>query len=210
MNDAVLSLRAKQRQQTRQEIVRHAFDLFAQHGYESVSVETITSAAGVSRATFFNYFAQKELLLNEIAAVRMARLREILDSATSARVNPSFNDITQLSTAGYEHLIQVMLQLSEENIRVAQHAKGLLLQVVSRLFAQNAVLHAQQQFVDAVAAVIERIPDRKGADARIIAESVFAVYLATTLEWLMRTDAAPQWLTRTMQERLHFILEGQR
>ena len=73
-----LSLREKQKHHTRTEIVRIAFELFATHGYEDVSVEMICDTVGISRATFFNYFPQKELILREIASTRVEKLKAIV------------------------------------------------------------------------------------------------------------------------------------
>ena len=66
------SLRQKRKIETRAEIVRVAFDLFGKLGYENVPVESIAEAAGISRATFFNYFPQKDLILREVASARVA------------------------------------------------------------------------------------------------------------------------------------------
>ena len=78
MDRSIPSLREKQKHHTRTEIVRIAFELFATHGYEAVSVETICDTVGMSRATFFNYFPQKELILREIASTRVERLKTII------------------------------------------------------------------------------------------------------------------------------------
>ncbi|MBP2329492.1 AcrR family transcriptional regulator [Kibdelosporangium banguiense] len=57
---APLGLRERKELQARRTIRDAALKLFAERGYESVSVDEIAVAADVSRATFFNYFPAKE------------------------------------------------------------------------------------------------------------------------------------------------------
>jgi AcrR family transcriptional regulator len=47
----------------RGEIFGAAIGLFSTHGYEATTVEQIATAAGVSRRTFFRYFASKDDLM---------------------------------------------------------------------------------------------------------------------------------------------------
>jgi len=54
------SLRLKKQQFVRSEIWNAAVDLFAEHGYDRTTVDDIATAAGVSRRTFFRYFASKD------------------------------------------------------------------------------------------------------------------------------------------------------
>jgi hypothetical protein len=54
---------------------------------------------------------------------------------------------------------------------------------------------------------IERIPGRK-ADARLIAETLFAIYMATMLEWLIREELSADWLLDNMRARLQLALGG--
>src|SRR5215218_3788286 len=56
-------LRERKKQQTRQLLERTARRLFAEHGFEQVSVAEIARAADVSEATVFNYFPTKEDLV---------------------------------------------------------------------------------------------------------------------------------------------------
>ena len=51
---------------TVQSILDNARELFLDRGYVSTSVEDITSAAGVSRATFWTYFATKQDVLRSL------------------------------------------------------------------------------------------------------------------------------------------------
>jgi AcrR family transcriptional regulator len=96
MDGSLRSLREKRKQYTKAEIVRVAFDLFGKHGFDKVPVEMICAEAGISRATFFNYFPQKELILREFAHARVAKVKEILSGFTANRHTPGFEDLIYL------------------------------------------------------------------------------------------------------------------
>lgn len=53
-------LRARKKRETRAALVRAALELCERHGVEDVTVAQIADAAGVSRRTFFNYFASRD------------------------------------------------------------------------------------------------------------------------------------------------------
>lgn len=59
------SLRERKQALVRAEIGRVAWDLFARRGYEATTVAEVAEAAGVSRRTFFRYYASKEDVLVE-------------------------------------------------------------------------------------------------------------------------------------------------
>jgi AcrR family transcriptional regulator len=53
----------KNRDATRDAIVAGALGLFAERGYDAVRVADVARAAGVSRATFYNHFSEREQIL---------------------------------------------------------------------------------------------------------------------------------------------------
>jgi len=65
----------------RDQLVRTALRLFADHPPELVSVEDLVEAAGVSRALFYRYFAN-------IHELRMAALRVVVEEVTAAIAPP--------------------------------------------------------------------------------------------------------------------------
>jgi AcrR family transcriptional regulator len=65
------SRRERKKQKTRQRLLERAWDLFQERGYDDTTVEDITEAADVAKGTFFNYFATKEAILDEIALWRI-------------------------------------------------------------------------------------------------------------------------------------------
>ncbi len=88
--------RSDTRSSTRQAIVDAALRLFAESDYVGVRVEDIAKAAGVSRATFYKHFAERDEILGELfvrllgeepasprpgpAAGIEARIRELLEA----------------------------------------------------------------------------------------------------------------------------------
>jgi AcrR family transcriptional regulator len=197
VNESINTLRSRQKLQTRSEIVRVAFDLFGQLGFEKVSVEAIAAAVGISRATFFNYFPQKELLLREIASARMEKLKRNLAVFGPSDAAPTF-----------EQILEMVLALAEENARISQQSKKLLLEAIFHQASQGLMLAAREQAIQALTEVIARIPRRHPNDPRAVAETFFSVYIGTMLEWLMREDVPQEWLRKTMRERLLLVLEG--
>jgi AcrR family transcriptional regulator len=199
MNVGIQSLRARLRQQTRQEIVRVAFDLFGRHGFEKVSVEMISARAGISRATFFNYFPQKELILREVASARAEKLKSILGNLQSTGHTPSA-----------EAILQLVLKLSEENARITLHSKKLMLEAIFHQVSHKTLITVRGQAVCAIQQFLAAIPGLKKSKAKALAETLLAIYVATMLEWLMRDSVPQKWLVETMRERLQVVLEGVR
>ena len=58
-----IPLRERKRLRTREALVDAAMSLFAEHGFEAVTVADIARRAEVGRTTFFRYFADKQEIL---------------------------------------------------------------------------------------------------------------------------------------------------
>lgn len=64
---------AERREKARDLVVEAALKLFAERGYIAVRVEDIATAAGISRATFYKYFSEREEILAELFARLLGR-----------------------------------------------------------------------------------------------------------------------------------------
>ena len=51
----------------RREIAEQAMNLFAKKGFSNTAIREITETAGISKGSFYDYFTDKEDILNEIA-----------------------------------------------------------------------------------------------------------------------------------------------
>jgi AcrR family transcriptional regulator len=72
--DGPPSRRERKKRETRQRLLKCAWQQFLEKGYDETTVEDITEAADVATGTFFNYFATKEAALDELALWRLDQL----------------------------------------------------------------------------------------------------------------------------------------
>lgn len=70
---------------TRARVERAALDLFTLRGFEQVTTDEVADAAGISRRTFFRYFATKADAVWGDFAAHVARLDALLSAADPAQ-----------------------------------------------------------------------------------------------------------------------------
>ena len=69
------------RDEQRRRVLDVAADLFAEHGFDEVTMADIAEAADVARATVFNYFGSKHALIEAITESVLVFYRDMLDEA---------------------------------------------------------------------------------------------------------------------------------
>jgi AcrR family transcriptional regulator len=73
------SVRETKRSETREKIVRAAFALFQQHGYDGTTIDAIAERAGVGKRTFFRHFPSKMEVAFPYEQQRLQRFAELLE-----------------------------------------------------------------------------------------------------------------------------------
>src|SRR5690606_32577609 len=81
----------RKKRATRRQIAERAFALFAERGFDQVTVAEVARAADVSEATVFNYFRTKEdLVLGQMEDYEQRMLRSIADRPAGETVLDAF------------------------------------------------------------------------------------------------------------------------
>jgi AcrR family transcriptional regulator len=192
-----VGLRDLKKQRTREALASKAFELFAQRGFDHVTVTEVADAAGVSEKTVFNYFQTKEDLLfdevpqREASLVETVRGREPGESVVAALRRMQLAQCERMASRGFA----VFARIIEES--PALRAKEL--EVMAR-------------FEQVLAAALEdelRVPEW---DARVAATLLVAVQwqfflLARERALAGRHGAAAARRLRTDLERAYELLE---
>ncbi|WP_326691615.1 MULTISPECIES: TetR family transcriptional regulator [unclassified Streptomyces] len=119
-----VSLAQRKRQLVSDELTEAALQLLASKGYEAVTVDEIVSAAGVSRRTFFRYFASKEDVV----------VRFLTDMGAGMRAELAARPAGEPPSVALPHAVRVPLATC------AEHGDRALR--VVRLILRTPALHA--------------------------------------------------------------------
>ncbi|AVT81103.1 MULTISPECIES: TetR family transcriptional regulator [Rhodopseudomonas] len=105
-------LRERKRRETLQRISDAALELFLNKGFDATTLDEIAEAAGISRRTFFYYFASKDDILTAYLGRRTDELRAAVLQSSSAgepidvvctallKLASKFGDRKTIATAG--------------------------------------------------------------------------------------------------------------
>lgn len=78
------SLRDRQREMTREALLKGASEAFSEHGYSDVTIDDIASRAGTSRGTFYLHFTKGQVLAELIQRAFFAELGSSSESGLFA------------------------------------------------------------------------------------------------------------------------------
>ncbi|SDD07033.1 transcriptional regulator, TetR family [Sanguibacter gelidistatuariae] len=141
------------RASSREILEEAAGELFLERGYAATSVADITARAGVSRNTFFNYFAAKSDLLWSAFDAGVAGLEALLhesmaDDAVGAKVRAALRSVASALPPGNVALAFINAEpmgLTDELRRAAALRGSDVGVVVARFAVANGVepLHAE-------------------------------------------------------------------
>lgn len=163
---ADIGLRERKKARTRETILREAFRLFRERGYNVTTVEQIAEAAEISPATFFRYFPTKEDL------VTLDRFPPLVEALAS---QPPGAPVTVLRGA----FRAAFAALSAEEI-AAGHAREVFAATVPELLVAN--LRRSPALIAEVCAIVA---DRAGCarDDPRIRNAVGAAFGVVAMVW---------------------------
>jgi AcrR family transcriptional regulator len=191
--------RGQAREKTRDAVLQAALRLFSEHGYLGVRVEDIAREAGVSRATFYKHFAERE----EILAMLLARLLGGEDAEAAPRAEgQAAGDLASRVQAQARAIVDRMVE-QEELARF----------VYSLPVRHEALLTSQQLPKPSAFGHIDRLLDDAEAAGELrdaIPPSVIRIQVHAAIETALREWAAGQAADphERLRQHLDVVLHG--
>jgi AcrR family transcriptional regulator len=160
-------------------ILQGAMQEFLTHGFAATTMDNITAAAGVSKATVYNYFQDKEALFIALMEQLIQRHGAILDL-----LNPHLfqGEPTEI----VEKIANIFLDRFSESVGDTPELLDLLRLVIAESgrfphLAQHLILSKDKQFVDSFTKYLQAHPELGLADAGATAR----VFLGALIHFMM-------------------------
>ena len=121
-------LRSRLKEVTKQAILEAAETTFAEQGLHSARMEDIASRAGTAVGTLYNYFGDRQALLDTLCNERRDELLHRIEEAASSRKEPYEERLTRFLTAVISHLkshqrLFALLMEEESTLQKAREGK---------------------------------------------------------------------------------------
>ncbi len=194
------TLRARQAQLTRDEILSAARRLFAEQGYSRTTVRDIAEAAGVSAQTVYDSIGSKQAIV--------ARLNDLIDAEA---------DIAAIvgAAAGSDDPRQILAVQATVTRSILEHCGDILRALVTGAAAEpdlaQVLAEGNRRHVDGARRIVTQLADLDALDPSVTVDAAvatlsatsdvsFAVLLADQYGWSL--DDIQAWIVATNSKLL--------
>ncbi|TCJ89466.1 TetR/AcrR family transcriptional regulator [Nocardia alba] len=170
-------LRARKKQQTREQISDRATELFLARGFDQVTIADVAAAADVAKMTVTNYFPRKEDLVLDIGETHVDQLAAIVRERAPGRS----------ASAALRHACLTAIAAQDQLIGFSGKAFARMIADSPALLARGRELHDARQsaLADALAAETGATPE--DITPRIAAAQIAGVWRVLCDEITRRT-----------------------
>lgn len=188
---------------TRASIVDNAMRLFAERGFDSVTVDEITQAAGVAKGTFYSYFSVKsDIIVEEFW--KIDRYYEEYASRNLARYGTPEEKLRAFTRAQMRYVRDV---IGNDNLKILYANQTLL------TGQEKVIVNPQRQWYTIIAGIIAEGQAsgvfRTDASPEELARGFNRSMRSVFLDWCI-TDAAFDLVKEGMAHLAAWVLPGLR
>lgn len=182
----------------RASILRASRKLFSRQGYESTTIGDVADLAEVSKATLYNYFANKEALLVGIAEEELDQIRKLI----TVDLKDEQNAVKKI-----RRVLEVFILDSIPYINLSRKITYLNSCEESPLFATRLTMNKIFELL--VAEGQEQGTLRRDIEASDIVDIIMSVYLTAQFQWSHIDAYTPEFCSQKLNRLLDEVLDVQ-
>lgn len=177
------ALRSQKQDLVRDAIYKTALGLFAENGYDDTTVEEVAQAAGVSRRSFFRYFASKDEVLARNVLEYGAALAEAVRSCPQELSSFEVLQRTVAAGVGYANAKQ---QETRRVIEIASRSLSARQAQLSRMMVVEDALADAFALRFRASAYRSKKKRSDEMEPRLLSGITIAIMSAAMTSWFMR------------------------
>ena len=189
------------REDQRRRVLSVAGEIFAERGFDDVTMAEIAEAAQVSRATVFNYFGSKHTLVESITETVLFYFRDMLDQALADEITPTADLVRRL----FEDMGEGIESQRRFFRGVFREITRIQLGLDEGSVAQQATEETASRLVRLIERGQRRGDIRDDFAAGTIADACVALINGTITGWLYHDDSSVP-LVRRMRDAAEVLL----
>ncbi|MBO9324856.1 MAG: TetR/AcrR family transcriptional regulator [Roseiflexus sp.] len=193
-----LTLRERQKQALREEIMNAAQELVAEKGYGAMSMDELAARVGISKPTLYAHFATKEELVVEAATREMKQMIALIES--------------QADRSPMDQLCFIMRQILQRQVQMHTLGIGPWPEIFRLLCAHDEALGYIQRISGDIAALVQRGIAEGEIDPALDPEAVVRAFfgLASTLHKWYVAAPSPSDPQRAADSLVEIFMRGVR
>jgi len=200
-----MSLRETKRARVHARILDVCEALFRARGFDATGIDDIVSEVGISRQTFFNYFAGKDAVLTELAITWLRRQADLPSLDPDLPAGAPVLEATRSWVASQARAIEadrdfmrLVVVRTGRTLAADAEPRGRRSQLGRQIFAAVATIFRAGQAAGEI---------RDDIDALRLAEVYVSAMLMTVRLWLLGEDDAEERLETRIYQTID-LLEG--
>jgi len=193
---------------TREEILEAALDLFAVNGYEATSISQLADTVGIRKASLYSHFANKQDILDTVVETVLKGYADHSIFVRSDWDDPEFtNDKTGMNAEDVAKLIQGQLHYILHDPHISKGRKLLMIEQFRN--AELAELQTKQNYEDVLnyfmgmMRFLIRESTLKDADSEIMA----AQFSSPITVWINLCDREPEREDEVMELVMKHVIQ---
>lgn len=197
----MVRLSKEKQMQIRNDILKVAKNHFLDKGYDDTRTKEIAKEVGIAEGTLFNYFDSKaDIFLQALAA---GHIIDIMDTTNLNFENDICDILYEFIYTPYKNLIGIPRKIIREvigaSITIAKKNPSLM----------RKLIQIDYNVIEDLTKLIQTLIDNKkikNCNAKVAAETIFAVVLYEISIYLYESQATKETLFANIKAKIHFAM----